>query len=271
MPRKSIHETDDDPGCEFGDMERARDSATGRALAILNSISATDKSVSAIELAPSLGLPKPTVHRLMQLLERLGYLQREIGSKRFVTGPAMAKLAMQTLMNSTQFAVRRMILRSLARDIRETCHLTALAGNLLVLVDSVDPDEQRLSNGLEGSRYPLYCTASGKVFLSYMPAQKRRRLLTATPLEKLTPRTVIDPPVIEKELKRVRVSRVGLEDNEFREGYICVAVPVFDSRGRMCATVSTHASTKRKNVRQVMGLVPALHQVAASITQTLAW
>jgi IclR family acetate operon transcriptional repressor len=269
MSRLHRREKNDEQHLRFGDIERARDSATGRALAILHAISLSDGSVSATELAPRLALPKPTVHRLMLVLERIGYLQREASSKRFIAGPALAHLAMQTLTNSAQFSARRMILSDLADDIHETCHLTTLAGDLLVLVDSVDPDEERHSNGLAGSRYPLYCTASGKLFLSRMPAHKRRRLLTASPLEKLTPRTVVDPPVIEKELRRVRASQVGLEDNEFREGFVCVAVPVFDPTGRMCATVSTHASTKRRNLRQVMELVPALHQVSASITRTL--
>jgi len=270
MPLATHKRNDDDQLLRFGDLGRARDSATGRALGILYAISSSASSVSATDLAPSIGLPKPTVHRLMMLLEQIGYLRREAGTRRFITGPMLADMALQSLMNSAQLSTRRVILKSLAREIGESCHLTTLAGDLLLMVDSVDPDGEQLANGLAGTRYPLHCTASGKVFLSRMPAGKRRKLLTSSPLEKLTPRTVVDPPTIEQELRRVRISKVGLEDNEYREGFICVAVPVFDPNGRMCATVSTHTVTERRNVRQVMELVPELHRVSASLTQTLA-
>jgi IclR family acetate operon transcriptional repressor len=260
----------EDSHLKFGSMERALDSATGRALAILSAVSAMSGSVSATELAPSLGLPKPTVHRLMLLLERTGHLQRAAGSKRFIVGRAQMEMALQTVTNAAQFSARRLILSNAADEIGGSCHLGTLAGDLIVLVDSVDAGDAGHANGLSGSRSPLYCTASGKLFLSRMPANKRRRLLTASPLEKFTPRTVVDPPVIENELRGIRTSQVGLEDREFLEGFVCVAVPVFDKKGRICATISTHATTESRNLSDIVKLVPALHQASSAITRTLA-
>src|ERR1044071_6202040 len=46
-------------------------SAAARALAILEVVGCSGEPVSAVELSPRLGLPKPTVHRQMLLLEEL--------------------------------------------------------------------------------------------------------------------------------------------------------------------------------------------------------
>jgi DNA-binding IclR family transcriptional regulator len=102
-----------------------------------------------------------------------------------------------------------------------------------------------------------------------MPAHKRRRLLTASALPKLTEHTVTDTPAIEKDLKRARVLRVGVEKEEYRVGLNCVAVPIFDKKGRMCATISTQAPAARSSLDHLLELVPQLNRVSASITATL--
>lgn len=245
-------------------------SAAARALAILMAVSASEDSVSAVDLLPKLKFPKATVHRLMLLLESLGFLQREPGSKRFMVGPLQMAMALETLINSPQRAIRHAILRSLVDEVQETCNVAMLAGSEIVYVDRVESHWPLRSHFHPGSRVPLHCGASGKLFLSLMPAQKRRRLLNAAPLKKFTEKTVIDPNEIEKELKLIRQSRIGLDREEFLQGLIGVAVPVFDRRDRMCATVSMHVPTVRLNAEQALSYVPAMKRAAVAIAKTLS-
>lgn len=244
-------------------------SAAARALAILRAVSASESPVSAVELHPRLGLPKPTIHRLMLLLENLGFLEREPGSKRFITGPAQAEMALETFINSPQRTIRHAILQSLVDEVQETCNITVLSGSEVIYVDRVESHWPLRSHMQPGSRVPLHCGASGKLFLSFMPAQKRRRLLSAAPLRKYTENTVIDPTLIEKELKRVRTAETGLDAEEFLKGLIGVAVPVFDAHKRMCATVSLHVPTVRCTSEQALAYVPALKRAAIAVGRTL--
>jgi DNA-binding IclR family transcriptional regulator len=147
--------------------------------------------------------------------------------------------------------------------------VTVLDGDAVVYVDRVESHWPLRTHFQPGSRVPLHCGASGKLFLSLMPARKRRGLLTAAPLKRYTERTVVDPDKIEEELKRVRAKQVGLDVEEFLPGLIGLAVPVFDSQNRMCATVSMHAPTARLNVEQVLACVPALRHAAGAIACTL--
>ncbi|MGE0801051.1 MAG: IclR family transcriptional regulator [Lautropia sp.] len=243
--------------------------AAGRALAVLKAVSATDGAVSAVDLYSKVGFPKPTIHRMMLLLEELGFLEREPGSKRFITGPALAQLAVETLINSPQRAIRHSILQSLVDEVQETCNITMLSGSEVVYVDRVESNWPLRGHMQPGSRVPMHCSASGKLFLSFMPALKRRRLLNAAPLRKFTEKTVTDPSAIEETLKLIRSSGASLDIEEFMKGLIGLAVPVFDPKGRICATVSMHVPTIRCTPDQALAMAPALKRAAVAVGKTI--
>lgn len=244
-------------------------SATARAVSILDAVAQAKSPVAATDLAPRLSLPKATVHRIASHLEELGLLQREPGSKRFVVGPHLQTLALDSLINSTWRGERHAILQALVDEVEETCNVTVLDGNEVVYIDRVESHWPLRTHMQPGSRVPLHCGASGKVFLSFMPAYKRRRLLNAAPLRRYTDRTVVDPRKIEEGLKEIRAKGVGVDDEEFLPGLVGLAVPVFDARGRVCATVSMHVPTARLNAAQALRHVPALARAAKAIGRTL--
>ncbi len=205
----------------------------------------------------------------MQTLESIGFLQREPGGKRFVVGPRQTEVALDTLINSPQRAARHAILEALVEEVEETCNVTVLIGTEIVYIDRVESHWPLRSHFQPGSRVPLHCGASGKLFLSMMPAHRRRKLLRSIPLRKYTERTETNPTAIEKELKRIRTSKVGLDVEEFLQGLIGLAVPVFDRRKRMCATVSMHAPTARLSPEDALKYVPAMRRAAQAIAKTL--
>lgn len=240
-----------------------------RLLSILEAVASFEDPVAAVDIVPKVGLPKPTVHRLCVVLERLGFLQREPGSKRFVVGSRQEKLAFNSLINSVNRGARHAVLESLAREVGETVNITVLDGNWVVYIDRVESHWPLRTHLQVGSRVPLHCGASGLLFLSRMPAAKRRRLLTAAPLEKYTEKTITNPDAIEERLKIIRRTRIGIEAEEFMRGLIGIAVPVYDVRGRICATVSMHAPTARFNVNEVLALAPVLQRGAEAISKAL--
>jgi DNA-binding IclR family transcriptional regulator len=246
-----------------------RQSATARSLAILRAVSTSPRPVSAQEIYQQVDLPKPTVHRLMQTLESLGYLEREPGGNRFIAGTELTSLALDAFIYAPSRAVRHQVLQALVQETNETCNITLLAGNEVVYIDRVESHWPLRTHMQPGSRVPLHCGASGKLFLSYMRPEQRRRLLNAAPLHRLTDKTIVDPEQLEQELKRVRAKKFGIDVEEFITGLIGLAVPVFDSNRRMCATVSLHVPTVRCTPTQVLDFVPAMNRAATAISQTL--
>lgn len=196
---------------------------------------------------------------------------RELGGKRYVAGPRLARLAVKTLENSTQRGLRHAILQALVNDIRETCNITILDGNELVYLDRVEADWSLRITLQPGSRVPLHCTASGKLFLSLMPVAQSKCLITVAPLKRFTDNTITNPERLAKELARIRSEMVGVDDEEFLTGLIALALPVLNKAGRICATVAVHAPTARMTLDQARQHLPALKRAARALSATIVF
>ena len=140
-----------------------------------------------------------------------------------------------------------------------------LDGMQLVYLDRVESDWPLQIRLKVGSHVPLHCTASGKLFLSLAPPSLRRALSGSHPLQKHTPRTIVDHAKLENELNRIRETRIGIDNEEFIEGMTAVAVPVLDSKKIICATVAVHGPTVRLPLARALTLAPALMRAAKAI------
>ena len=245
-------------------------SALARSLGILRFVAAAAAAPSLAEVVTGSGLPKATAHRLLVALEAQGYLRREPGGRRYGIGPALGALARDALRHGTAQARRHRILAALVDEIGETCNLTMPDGTEVLYLDRVEaPWHWRLALDA-GSHVPLHCTASGKLFLSLMPAAERRELLRILPLKRYTDRTLVSARALERALAPIRAERLGVDDEEFVPGLVAIAVPVVDGGGRACAALAVHAPTLRVRAEALRRFVPALRRAAVAIGRALA-
>jgi DNA-binding IclR family transcriptional regulator len=120
-----------------------------------------------------------------------------------------------------------------------------------------------------GSRVPLHCTASGKLFLAHLPAARRRGVLAALELSAFTPHTITDRAVLERELAAIAQTGHSMDREEFLLGLIAVAVPVKDSSGATLAALACHAPSARLSLERALGFLPILERAAHRLAETL--
>lgn len=239
-----------------------------RALLLLEIIAKAEEPPTLNELIAMTELPKATTHRFVTLLEKLGFAQRTMDGKRYEVGHRLTALAVDAMRHSFQLAPRRAILSELVKEVGETCNITMLDGAQLIYLDRVESDWPLQIRLKIGSRVPVHCTASGKLFLSLAPLSLRRALLRTHPLHKYTPHTIVDLAALETELDKIQETKIGTDNEEFIEGMTAVAVPVQDLNGNICATVAVHGPASRLPLAQALALVPALERAANAIEQT---
>jgi IclR family acetate operon transcriptional repressor len=184
--------------------EPAGDTPTMRLFGLLEVMAAKDQRYSLQGLVEETGLPKPTLHRMLQQLEGAGLLQREGDGRHYGIGTRLRRLSENLLFNDSLHGARHTVLRQLVEEIGESCNLTSLSGSEVVYLDRVETAAPLRFYLHPGSRVPVHCSASGKIFLSQMSAAQRRRLLSNAPLETYTAKTLTDPEALEKEVQRVR-------------------------------------------------------------------
>lgn len=247
-----------------------RESATLRAFAVLEHIAAAEEPPTLEELTRAIGLPKPTIFRILRLLMRGGLVQREVHEKRYLVGERASALALDVQMQSPRRRERRAILSRLVEAIGETCNFTMLDGTDVVYLERVETSASVRLHMKTGSRVPLHCTASGKLLLSEMPLTQVWRLLGPGPLPRYTQRTIVSMSALERELYKIRASGVGTDNGEYLVDSVCLAVPVRDQRARICAAVAVHGPAPRMTLKKGYGFLPAMKNAAAAIAATLA-
>ena len=227
------------------------------------------RPLGVTELGALLGLPKPTAHRIVRMLEGEGLLQREPGSRRFVPGARMVQLGLGMVAASMVRAPRHAILEALSSRIGETCNFGVMTGSQVIYLDRV---ESAWPFGLRfepGSRVPLHCTSMGKLFLSQLPAGKRALLLRSIPLHRYTENTFTDAARLESELEKIRETGISIDNQEFLAGVVCVAVPVHSREGQPVAALAISAPLARMTVQQGLQHVELLRTAADQLGATI--
>ncbi len=240
-----------------------------RAFGVLEYVVKAGAPVSLDEATQACALPKATVFRILGMLHDADLLQRDPLSKRYVIGPRMSQLAIDALQHSMLRAQCQTVLQQLVDEIEESCNLTMLDGNEVLYVARVETTLPLRLHLDPGTRVPLHCTASGKLFLCHMSREQIVRLLGHGELKRYTERTITDLDQLIEHLRVVRRTGIGTHDSELFEASVAVAVPVVDSSGRIYAAVAMHAPSARMNIEQALQHAPALRRAADAIAAIL--
>lgn len=222
------------------------------------------------EVVASTGWPKPTVHRMLQQLEQGAWLQREPDGRRYALAPRLLRLGEGALGASTQHGVRHAVLRQLVAELGESCNLTALSGAEVVYLDRVESAFPLRLELRPGTRVPLHCSASGKLFLAHLGAARRQALLDGLTLSRHTATTLTRREALETELATIRRQGHAFDAEEFVDGLVCIAVPVRASgeRDLRCA-LALQAPSARVPLARLPQFLPRLALAAQALARTL--
>ena len=226
--------------------------------------------VSYAEMSEKLNLSKPTAHRLCELLESQDLIQRAIDGKRYIPGPRLRILSMSVLGSSTLLLERQLVLQDISAKTGETCNLTVPHGTEMLYLDRVETEWPLRISLPVGTHVPLHCTASGKLYLSQLAPRERRRLINSLFMEKYTKNTITDSDKLIDELKKVRSECIGVDNEEFINGMIAIAVPINDANGRVCATLAIHGPKPRLTLDKAEEYLPTLRDAAERLEATIS-
>lgn len=241
-----------------------------RLLDLLDLLSRQEQPLALPEVVALCGWPKPTVHRMLGQLEAGGWLVREPDGRRYALATRTLRLGEAALSTSTRQGVRHAVLRQLVAEVGESCNLTTLSGADVVYLDRVEAAFPLRLDLQPGTRVPLHCSASGKLFLAAMPARQRQALIDTLPLTRYTAHTLSQREALEAELQRIRHDGHAVDAEEFVEGLVCVAVPVrgTDQRPVRCA-LALQAPSARMDLNQARQQLPKLLAAATALGRTL--
>ncbi|KQY50105.1 MULTISPECIES: IclR family transcriptional regulator [unclassified Nocardioides] len=240
------------------------DTVLGKAVTILRAFRAEDKALPLAELVRRTGLHKATVHRQVGELVATRLLDRVEGGYRLSGG--LFELGMRASVERSLLEVAMPFLQDLYERTHETVHLGIREGHEVVYVAKIGGHRQAAAPSRTGGRMPVHCTAIGKALLAWADPELRREVL-AGPLERRTPRTVVAPGLLRRQLDAIVERGVSYEHEESAVGIVCVAAPVLDADERPLAAVSVTGPVTRFHPESHANAVRA---AAAGIAATIA-
>jgi len=228
------------------DRSRGRGVLEG-AFALLDVLGSMGDDVGLSELAKSSGLPKTTVHRLLDQLGELGAVERSTGGYRI--GSRVFRLGQGWQADLRDHALRA--LRALSMRLRETVGLAMpREGRILIVASSVvRPDQAPWMR--PGLTVPLD-TACGKVLAA---ADPMLGIPNGYPAQAWSAAA-----------QRIRSAGVAYDMEVVTPGLCCAAVPVRTSGGRVVGSLAVVVAPDRP----LTPLVPELTTAAQAIGAALA-
>jgi DNA-binding IclR family transcriptional regulator len=236
-----------------------------RPLTVLELLTESTQPLTLAQLAVLMRVPKSTLMRLLQSMEKHGYVLHMPAERGFVTGPRANTLALKTLRGTNMRRACRAVLRNLVNRLGETCNLTVPDAGRVLYVERVDTSEPLRMHLPLGTWVPMHCTASGKLFLASMSLLERQSILSRQVLVRHSPHTIIDRQELEAELAKNMKRGVGIDNEEFVRGMIAVSVPVFGPDDKVVAAIACHAPTARLSLDDLFANVPQLRSAATEM------
>lgn len=252
------------------DGKNPKGSTVTRVLDILNAVADADRPLSPTDIAEQLAIPKASVHRLCSALEEHGYLQTRLNGRGLQAGNRLHSLAMGVLSAAPFQAQRRTILSTLSQDIGETCNIAVPDGAEMIYFDRAETHWPVRVNLQVGSRVPAYATAGGKMYLSTLTPARREKVILNTRLHRYTTNTLMSHSALAAELAATSARGYALDNEEYIQGMVALAVPIKDRRGRLYATLSFHAPCMRLPFSAVSDFLPQLLAASEQLTDLLS-
>ncbi|WP_154792211.1 IclR family transcriptional regulator [Occultella kanbiaonis] len=244
--------------------EKAQVVGAERVLVLLRALAEHGQGATLDELAAVVDGSKPTIHRGLALLCRIGFARRDERG-RYSLGDQFLRLAFTYHEQQTDHLRAQPILTALAQRFGETAHYAVLDGRDVVYRGKVDPPDRavRLTSVI-GGRNPAHCTAVGKALLAHRltgEAQVRAWLADGD-LDARTDSTIVAPAAFATELARVSEQGYAVEDEENELGIACLAVPVWWGPGtEPTGAISISAVRYRTPLAALLDRLPEIRAI----------
>ena len=237
-----------------------------RGLQLLDLLATADKGEAGVtELAERLSVDKSSVFRLLQTLVKYGYVEQDAETRRYRLGPQVVTLSRSILTRMPLRDQAKPFLRQLMERTGECAHLAIPARGQALYIDQVESPATLSVNTGVGTLAPLHCTALGKVLLAYGAEPIPREL------RPYTQRTITDPAELRAHLEQTRRWGYAIDDEEFAAGVRCVAVPVWDFRGRVVGAIGISGPSGRVSLERLPDLAAIVSEIGQALSDRLSF
>lgn len=239
--------------------------ALEKGLDIMEALAAAAVPLSLAELASSLQRSSSELFRMLNCLERRGYLMREGSSGKYALSLKLFALAHSHSFTDQLLRSARRPMQAFTEKFRESCHLSVLErGQLLVIAQQQSPSPVRISIEVGGT-FAAAGTASGRLLLAHLPPDELQAALEGARTARHSP----SARSLRARLARIRATGVSFADSETIDGVRDLAVLVGRPDQGVAGALAVSRLVRRHERDNDELLLDGMRSAAAEITATL--
>jgi IclR family transcriptional regulator, KDG regulon repressor len=250
-------------------MNEKLNSSIDKTLSVLEVISQNARGLSLADIVKSVGIPKTTAFRLLEILLAREYVAWNQDNEKYYIGIKAVEVGISGLIGQDVVDVSIPYLQELSTTVGETSFLAVYNSGDVVYLYKAEGTSSILTTARLGSRRPAYCTALGKVILANLPIEETDRIFEKK-LTKFTEKTVIDRIKLYEEFANIRINGYSVDDEGIECGLYCLAVPVYNFTGSVIAAISISGPIKRISENRER-IVEELKSVGGMISRRLGY
>jgi DNA-binding IclR family transcriptional regulator len=240
-----------------------------RALELIDALQRVE-SAAVGDLAGMHGVHRSTTLRLLQTLERFGYVTRGQARGEFRLGLRLYELGLAASEQNELLGAARPIMRQLADTTGETIDLTLYHDGEMIMLESVSARPFGRVGIDVGRRVAAPGTTAGKLRLAALPPRDVEVLVRQNELPRLGPKSITDPNRYLAELESVRTLGYAVNDEETDAGVRFVGVRIVLASGHPGPALVLGAPKYRMPVDDYPRIAALLGEAAGRIAAVVA-
>lgn len=210
------------------DSKRQSVRALARGLAILRHVNKMGE-VRPSEIAKALDIPRPTVYRLLETLEELGYVTFSATSNYIRATRAAAALGDGYALTTEIAQASGPIFTQYSKQLVWPLDLTVYHNAAMVIQETTHGRSPlSIDRGMTGYRLPVLRTSAGRAYLAFCSDEERNVILDhLRRLDVDEDQPFLDPHWLGQMIEETRARGLAIRDSgEFRQETASLAVPV---------------------------------------------
>lgn len=227
-------------------------------------------SLDDISKATSLNIS--TTYRFLENLIQIGIVEKNEKNKKYRLTLELYKIGSSILHkrsgNIVSYAIQS--IKLLSRQYNETINLYTFEKGQAICIYRIENSNSPVSYSIKiGSQHPAYCTAAGKIFLSYQNKDDIESYFNKIKVQKYTKNTQTDINKIKKELVIIKENGYALDKEEYMYGANCLAVPILSDQNNVNYSISIVLPRSRVDSYNLSKLICDLKKKANNISNNI--
>ena len=234
---------------------------------IIAFLAEAEREVGISEISRGTDINKNMVFRILNTLEQAGWVY--CSDQKYSLTLALFGMSSRPISRLSLNTVATPILYDLLNKTGESTYLGILNNDKVLYTQHLDGVKNVRVAGRVGGEYDLYCSAPGKVLLAFSDKAFIEEY-TSRSLVKRTKNTITEKAEIIKELENIRSNGYATDREEFGNGVVCAAAPIYDYSGKAVAVIGCSAFTlDGKSDEIIEKLLPSVRDAAKEISVRL--